>query len=179
MTVSVGPFSAIPNRPHHTLYKRIFLFALPLIVCAHLLATQQVLVLYDGEPEQSEAFRSASNLFQVFDHFPHSSKILMPLAEYSVGEAGGYDCLFVLLEEGDTVLPSQLLQDLARCSGKIVWIHLHIQTLLQAAPDKWPLKFEGLRRSQGWTVHYKGETFPKKDPLINVIGISFFTGSTH
>ena len=68
-------------------------------------------------------------------------------------------------------MTTAVLQDLAAFSGPIVWLNMHVGSLLAAAPEKYGFLHAGFSESRAWKVLYQGADFAKDDPWINVIRV--------
>ncbi len=129
------------------------------------LESNDVLLLYDGPRGLSEAFKSARYIENALDHFPAvSSKTLLPAADYRSETLKDKDVLFVVCEEGQPDFPAGLIEDLASFTGRIVWLHMHVDRLLDMHGRKWGLAHRDYLERSGLEVRYKGITFLKEDP---------------
>ncbi len=133
------------------------------------LLPRSVLLVYDGEKEQSEAFKSACYIRNLLDHFSVEEKRLLQVSEYSAGMALDRDFIFIVFEEGQPESAPRLLDDLSKTKGTIVWINMHIERLLDLSGGKWKLRYDGWQERNDWRVFYRGEDFPKEDPGLNVL----------
>jgi len=153
--------------------KKIFTgFLLLCSLCVYL-SPRDVILIYDGVKEKSEAFKSVRYIYNLLDCFTIDNKIILSTSEYREMETtvGKQDFIFVVFEEGTPSAPRSLLSDLADTEANIIWINSHIDTLLEAVPGKWGFSFVRSETRQDWRVFYKNEDFPKEDTWMNIICI--------
>lgn len=135
------------------------------------LLSKDVLIIYDGEKEKSEAFISACYIRNLLDHFSVESQVILHVSEYKKGMAEEKDYLFVIFEESKPSFPDIFMKDLVETGGIIIWIHSHIDRLLEQSPKKWGISFLGDERRNDWKITYKGQDFAKEDPWLNIVKI--------
>jgi len=132
---------------------------------------RDILFLYDGPAGRSEAFKTASYIQKLLSHFALAPGRLVQAHAHRPGQTEAADLVFVVLEEGTPDVPQALLRELTRRDAPLVWVNLHIEMLLERAPERWGLTHAGLDFSGAFRVTYKGKTFVKEDPEFNMIRV--------
>lgn len=128
---------------------------------------KDALILYDGVKEKSEAFKSAKFTANLLDHFSVISRtVVCSLADFEQEMILGKDFVFIECEEGAPSAPERLLRELVTYPGQIIWIGMHIEKLLDIAPDRWGFTVVDFVSSSNWTVRYKDTDFSKEDPEL-------------
>ncbi len=131
---------------------------------------QRALILYDGQPNRSEAFIVSHYIENLLGHFTLSGVDVLPLSAYRPGTLKGKDFLFVASCDRKTRFSSSLLRDLARSRSPLFWINHNVDQFLALSPTL-PITFEKTVTAQGSQVFYKATDFPQEGPLINLIKV--------
>jgi len=127
------------------------------------LQSNDVLLLYDGPRESSEAFKSARYIQNALDHFTSvSSKELLPASTFRSEALKGKDVVVVVCEEGQPDFPAALIEDLAAFPGRIVWLHMHVDRLLDPHGRRWGLATGIISNVPTWKSATREERFLKK-----------------
>lgn len=155
--------------------ERVRLFSAGLILALSLgLAAEakDALVLYDGTKEKSEAFKSARYTANLLDHFSSIGQTAVRALDDIPPElVRGKDFIFIVCEEGQASASAGLLAELAAYPGQIIWIGMHVDKLLEAAPGRWGFALVDFVSSPSWTVRYNGTEFSKEDPELSHVRI--------
>lgn len=142
-----------------------------LILCPPLLA-KSALIIYNGQKDRSESFKSANYIHNLLEHFSISEKTVLNITDYQERMAKDRDYVFVVFEEWTPSLPGSFLKDLDEFSGEIVWMDLHLDELLKISPDKWGITYDSVTDRQDWKIFYKGEDFSKEESRLHIISIN-------
>lgn len=134
------------------------------------LLPQDALLVYDGQKEKSEAYKSVCYLSNLLDHFTIGQKTLLPVSAYQPGLAKSAGYVFVVFEEGHAPKMGSFIQDLLETKATIIWIYMHIERLLDRSAGKWGIWHETWLERTDWKVFFKGEDFAKEDPNLIVLG---------
>jgi len=151
--------------------RRLGVFSVAMILCTSL-AGQTVEILYDGPLAQSEAFKTACYIENLLGHFRLQSCRISSIRAASDRFPGGTSHIFVVCEEGIPEFPQLFVDHLLQSKAEIIWLHMHSEFLLNAAPGRFGLQHLGYDERNDWKISYKGESFPKEDPLLNLITVS-------
>lgn len=130
---------------------------------------QSAVFFYDGIPERSEGFKTARYISRLAEHFSVRVTGISPVSAYQSGGFKSQDYIFLIFEEGAASAPENMLADLTNTAAVIVWIHSHIDTLLEKAPNKWDIRFLQGEERNDWSIEYKDTDFIKEDPWLNII----------
>ncbi len=134
-----------------------------------LLLPKNILIVYDGGKEKSEAFKSAMFTYYLLDHFSVNSKEVFSIRDYRGGALDKKDFVFVVFEEGFPEFNDLFLSDLIKFKGEIIWLNMHIEKLLEK--KDYGLEYDDFKVSKEWKVFYKEEAIPKEEPGINSLRI--------
>jgi len=150
--------------------KKHFVLLFVFLILSPLLFPKEITIIYDGEQKQSEAYRSSRYIFNLLDHFKVENKIIRHISDYRTGMFDDQDFVFIIFEEGKPYFSPIFVEDLCQTQTSIIWIHLHIENLLKAAPKRWGITF--VRRDfEEWKISYKEKIFDKGDPCLNIIKV--------
>ncbi len=150
--------------------KRIFIILVLTFSFSRLLISKNVLIIYDGEKEKSEAFKSSMFIYYLLDHFSINSKETFNVRDYRRDKLNNKDFVFVVFEEGFPEFEDNFISDLLNFKGEIVWINMHIERLLKRG--EFHIEFEDFKYGKNWKVFYKNEDFPKEEPGMNLLKIN-------
>ncbi|MGQ9618773.1 MAG: DUF2334 domain-containing protein, partial [Candidatus Aminicenantia bacterium] len=137
----------------------------------NILHSKDVLIIYDGEREKSEAFKSSMFIYYLLDHFSVGSKEILNIKDYKKGGILGKDFIFVDFEDGFPDFSEEFVLDLIKFRGEIIWLNMHIDRFLEKAEGRFGIEYEGFKISREWKVIFNGEVFTKEDPGMNLIKI--------
>jgi len=150
-------------------YRLTIKLSLYLFIASPLLYAQSAAFFYDGIPARSEGYKTARYISRLTEHFPIQVTGTFPVSAYQAGMLEAQDYIFLIFEEGAASAPDNLLQDLTNTSAVVVWIHSHIDGLLEKAPEKWDIQFLRGEERNDWSIVYKDTDFKKEDPWLNII----------
>ena len=145
------------------------LFAIGWFLLTLPLASRSVLILYDGERDNSDAFLSARFTQGLLGHFDLIETRLEPLGECPSSRAAGADFLFIFCEEGRVPLPSSLLEAIVSRRAPVVWVNQQLDELLEQAPGRFPLKAGPEVSGRNWRISYAGRRFTKEDKEMQTL----------
>ncbi|MCJ7580939.1 MAG: DUF2334 domain-containing protein [Candidatus Aminicenantes bacterium] len=151
--------------------RKYFIFILFFFSVIQTGISKNILIVYDGEKERSEAYLSARYTQNLLEHFLVREISLVNSSEYTGGMTENKNCVFVIFEEGDVSFPDILLKDLLETEANIVWLHSHFDRLLEISKNKWGISFVRTENRSDWKILYKDQDFLKEDPWLNVIRI--------
>lgn len=149
--------------------KRAFSILFLIFSFSHFLISKNILIVYDGKREESEAFKSSMFIYYLLDHFSVDSKEILNIRDYTDGALNNKDFVFVVFEEGFPKFNEIFLSDLIDFKGEIIWLNMHIERLLEK--KDYGLEYDDFKVSKEWKIFYKGEDIPKEEPGINSIRI--------
>lgn len=152
--------------------KRFLIFSVLIFSLFPLLFSKNVLIIYDGEREKSEAFKSSMFIYYLLDHFSINSKEVLSVRDYRDGALSEKDFVFVVFEEGFPEFGDNFILDLIEFKGEIIWLNMHIVRFLERMGENLGLEYDKFLYTKGWKVIYKGEDFPKEEPGINIIKVN-------
>lgn len=152
--------------------QKIFCLAVILLNSFAPLRAQDVLILYDGPVKKSEAFQSAKFTQNLLSHFVLTKIDILHLSRYKPGLSTRYPYLMVLSDEGSSQFTPDLLKDLAAREQPIVWLNMNLEKLLEMEGKDYGIEYVDMVKRENWKIDFKGHSFPKEDPWINVIQIN-------
>lgn len=152
------------------------MLGLMLVLISPALRAQTAAFFYDGAQESSEAYKSSRYISRLAEHFSIQVSGITPVTGYSTGSLAPLDYIFLVFEEGAASAPDSLLEDLTKTTAVVIWIHSHIDGLLEKAPDKWGIQFMRGEERSDWNIIYKETDFIKEDPWLNIVAVDSGAG---
>ncbi len=134
--------------------------------------SKDVLILYDGVKERSEAYIDAHYISNLLGHFAIGRKEIVHPSQYHPRQAATADLVFVICNENQPPLPASLLKDLQRARGDIVWLNIRIETFLRNSPHDYGIAWDQIEKRRDWKIFYKGIDFTKEDSALNRIRVN-------
>lgn len=144
------------------------------LLCSALLAAapavpRNVLILYDGEPERSDAYVSARFTQCLLSHFELDEVRLLPISACPPAQAAAAGYLFAICEEGRTPLPHALLAAVAGRRHPVIWINMQVDELLGLVPGRFPLRAGPETGGRDWRIFYNDRSFAKEDRELQTL----------
>ena len=145
-----------------------------LVLCASALVAapttaHDALILYDGEPEKSDAYISARFTQCLLSHFDLDGVRLRSFFSCPPVEAAAAGFLFAICEQGSAPLPPALLEAVAGRRRPVIWINLQLDELLAMAPGRYPLRAGPEVSGRGWKISYGDRQFAKEDKELQTM----------
>ena len=138
------------------------------------MARHTALFLYDGNGTNKDGLVMARQGANLMGHFGFKA-VLEPMSAYAAGQADRAGAVFVCGMAYGTVVPTPLLDDLARRDGPTVWFHLHLEQFTGRTNVAARLGFafeENDDQAHFPTVVYHGVAIPNTDdPEIDRVNI--------
>lgn len=132
---------------------------------------REAVIIYDGIKKSSEAYKSACYIKELLGHFPLNGKMVCQVEEYDQKEIRRAEYVFIVFEEGVPKLPRFFIDDLLKARGTLIWVHMHIEKLVDAAIDRWGLYHNSIEYRPEWQIFYKNHVLSKSDPALNAMFI--------
>lgn len=154
--------------------KKIPVVCLSLFLMSVFLPAKEVLIIYDGEPARSEAFVSARFTRNLMGHFSVDRTDILHASDYKEHVLDAYDVLFIIFEDAEPSFPDVFLHDIASGTAVVVWMHSHIDLLLEQYPETWNIRYQSSLKKRDWSIHYKKQVFLKTDPWLNAVQVKNF-----
>jgi uncharacterized protein YdaL len=160
-----------PEKCKHKKLKKFFAAQILILILSTFLHSKNVLIVYDGEKDKSEAFISACFVNNLLGHFSINNKKLIHVSEYFQNITVDKDYLFLIFEGDNLPVSDSFMREISNFQGKIVWINSYVEKLLELASDKWGISFVCPENRSDWKIFYKGQEFSKEDPWLNIVEI--------
>lgn len=127
------------------------------------------LVLYDPTSNQNDAIQTG----ELLRHFKAQVE-LKSLDQYQIGLMENYDNVFYIGGEMETIIPQELIRDIAKLKTSFCWLGFNLEQLLihPSVSKKLGLKFKRAVKNTFVKVKYKNKLLKKNDPWTQVVEIT-------